>query len=144
LKDLEGDHTRICAKKIADISGLIRAVLYKSHLRPVWDRTWSKLERERQNRHNTDRQFQELKKHEDQIVNLEQKLKKMEYQNERLLYVLEKEKSRSTVYRQEYEEHKGRHAKLLHHNLRLLRRLHLYGIETDEFDEKEDVAFDPQ
>lgn len=143
LKDLEGDHTRISAKKIADISGLSRAVLYKSHLRPLWDGTWSKLEGERQTRHNTERQFQELKKLEDQIVNLEQQLQKMEYQKERLLNVLEKEKSRSTVYRQDYEELKERHTKLLHHNLRLLRKLHLHGIETDEFDE-EDVAFEPQ
>jgi hypothetical protein len=68
----------------------------------------------------------------------------MEYQKERLLNDLENEKSRSTVYRQDYEELKERHAKLLHQNLRLLRRLHLHGIDTDEFDEKEDIAFEPQ
>jgi uncharacterized membrane protein len=144
LKDLEGDHTRISAKKIADISGLSRAVLYKSHLRPLWDKTWSKFEKERQNRNDTDRQLREQKKLEDQIINLEQQLQKKEYQKERLLNALEKEKSRTSVYRQDYEELKERHAKLLHHNLHLLRRLHLHGIEVDEFDEKEEVVFDPQ
>jgi hypothetical protein len=144
LKDLEGTNTRISAKKIADVSGLSRAVLYKSHLRPLWDRTWSKLEKERQNRHDTDRQLREQKKLEDQIVLLEQQLQKNEHQKERLLNALEKEKSRSNVYREDYEELKERHAKLLHHNLRLLRKLHLHGIETDEFDDKEDATFEPQ
>ena len=45
LKDLEGNNTRISAKKIADISGLSRAVLYKSHLRPLWDKRGANLKR---------------------------------------------------------------------------------------------------
>ncbi|MFE4354553.1 hypothetical protein ACFVSS_04565 [Peribacillus butanolivorans] len=144
MRDLEGDHTRISAKKIADISGLSRTVLYKSHLRPLWDRTWSKSEKERQSKHDTNRQLREQKKLEDQIVLLEQQLQKNEHQKERLLNSLEKEKSRSSVYRQDYEELKERHAKLLHHNLRLLRKLHLHGVDTDEFDDKKNATFEPQ
>lgn len=47
LRDLEGPHCRITAVKLADVSGLSRTVLYKPHLRVLWDKNWSDSEEER-------------------------------------------------------------------------------------------------
>ncbi|WP_249645999.1 MULTISPECIES: hypothetical protein [unclassified Lysinibacillus] len=44
---------------------------------------------------------------------------------------------RASVYRQDYEELKERYQQLLHHNLRVLRKLHLHGIDVKDLDLEE-------
>lgn len=130
LKDLEGPHCRITAVKLADISDLSRAALYKPHLRVLWDKKWAKSEKERKAKRESERYNQEKRQLENEISQLEQKLQKSEKQTVRLAQSVEKEKTRASVYRDDYEELKKRHQKLLYHNLRLLRKLHTLGVDT--------------
>ncbi|MDF9612827.1 hypothetical protein P5763_12240 [Bacillus cereus] len=40
LRNLEGSHTKMKAEKLAEMTGLSRASLYKPHLRSLWDIKW--------------------------------------------------------------------------------------------------------
>lgn len=130
LHDLEGQHCRITAVKLADISGLSRAALYKPHLRPIWDDNWAKSEEEHHAQQEIERYNQDKEKLQIEISLLERKLEKRDLEIVRLKKVWESEKVRAGVYRQDYEELKERHQQLLHHNLRILRKLHLHGVDT--------------
>lgn len=43
LRDLEGNHTKMKAEKLAEMTGLSRTALYKPHLRKLWDVKWVKI-----------------------------------------------------------------------------------------------------
>lgn len=132
LRDLEGEHCRLTAAKLADLAGLSRAVLYKAHLRAIWDTSWA--ESEAQRRKNSQEQAREKEKRDLEMLlsQLQKRLEKSERQNIKLMQELEIEKARSTVYKKDYEELKQRHQKLLHHNLRVLRRLHTTGLDISD------------
>jgi len=132
LQDLEGQHCRITAVKLVDISGLSRAALYKPHLRPLWDENWAMSEKKRQSQREQQCYLQDKEKLQNEISHLERKLEKSELEISRLKKALENEKARARVYRQDYEEMKERHQQLLHHNLRILRKLHLHGIDITD------------
>lgn len=40
FRDLEGPNSRITAKKLSELTQLSRTVLYKPHLRSLWDKNW--------------------------------------------------------------------------------------------------------
>lgn len=132
LKDLEGPHCRITAVKLADVAGLSRAALYKPHLRILWDKNWSISEKERKAKKESEHYNQEKQQLEKEIIRLEKKLQKGDNQITRLTQLVEKEKARANVYRGDYEELKEKHQRLLLHNLRLLRKLHILGIATSD------------
>lgn len=132
LYDLEGTQCRLTAAKLAEITGLSRTVLYKPHLRPIWDKTWVDSKEKQLQLIEKRATEQELSKLEALIKELEKRLKKQEIQNFNLIRDLETEKSRSKVYKKDYEDLKQRHEKLLHYNLRILRKLHMHGIQADE------------
>lgn len=135
IKDLEGSHYHLSACKVSKITGLSRAVLYKSHLRGLWDVDWdgekSKEALVRQ------KECIERTKLLQSIVELETQIKKMENHINKLTNDLSVEKARSSVYKNDYNELKERHQVLLHHNLRILRKLHIHGIDTSEFEDQE-------
>ncbi len=135
LYDLEGTHCRLTAVKLAEITGLSRTVLYKSHLRPIWDKTWVDSKEKQLQLIEKRATEQELSKLEALIKELEKRLKKQEIQNCNLIRDLETEKSRSKVYKKDYEDLKQRHEKLLYYNLRILQKLHMYGIQVDELED---------
>ncbi|AZH30118.1 hypothetical protein [Paenibacillus sp. M-152] len=133
LKDSEGKHAKITAAKIAEISGLSRAVLYKTHLRTLWDTKYSSFTNLGINHDHLIEQ--QLKGLQDKLAHLELQLEKKEKQLERSFKENEREKLRARVYREDYEELKDRHQKLLYYNLKILRKLHIHGIDTKELDE---------
>jgi chromosome segregation ATPase len=131
LRDLEGQYCRITAVKLGDISGLSRAALYKPHLRPLWDKKWATIPQKESKIQQDINSFQQDKeKLQIEVALLESKLEKSELEISRLKKKVENEKMRASVYRQDYEELKERHQQLLHHNLRILRKLHLHGVDT--------------
>lgn len=77
----------------------------------------------------------QLKDLQEQILQLDLKLQKKEQQLARSVKNLEKEKQRAQVYREDYEELKERHQRLLHYNLRILRKLHIHGVDTSDLGE---------
>ncbi|SFL55665.1 DUF6262 family protein [Salibacterium qingdaonense] len=142
LRDLEGVNVQISAAKLAEVSELSRAVLYKPHLRSLWDPAWLESSQERNN-DKCELHLQRTKYLEDQITHLETQWNKSENKRARLEKALEKEKSRSLVYRQDYEELKARHQKLLYVHLKALRKLHIHGIDTSELLEGGKDDLDP-
>ncbi|WP_261305932.1 DUF6262 family protein [Paenibacillus andongensis] len=141
LHDTEGSSCRITALKISDISGLSRAALYKKHLRPLWDKTYKTDLLEVQRKHSADIQQRETRKLEEKIISLELQLKKSQHQVDQLIRELENEKARSKVYRLDFEKIKEHHQAVLHHNLRILRKLHVRGIDISEFEDVEVQVF---
>lgn len=138
FRDLEGEYCRITAVKIADVTGLSRATLYKQHLRPLWDSNWNKIERTENEQLDTNNFYQELEKLQNEVVFLKNIIEKNKDEILRLEKGLENEKSRSKVYKQDYEELKERYQQLLHHNLRILRKLHLHGIDVKDLELEKD------
>lgn len=137
IKDSEGNHVRITAVKLSEITGLSRAALYKKHLRPLWDKSYTGLTEQVQSQSSIADQQYQVNKLNEKITEIEFSLKKSRNQNDKLISDLENEKTRSKVYRQDYDNLKERHQKLLHYNLRILRKLHILGIDVSEFDKME-------
>lgn len=135
LKDTEGVHAKITAVKIADISGLSRVVLYKAHLRKIWDVSFNSNHSVNGATYEHMHLEKQLKDLQEQILQLDLKLQKKEQQLARSVKNLEKEKQRAQVYREDYEELKERHQRLLHYNLRILRKLHIHGVDTSDLGE---------
>lgn len=137
IRDTEGTHSNPTAVKIANVAGLSRAVLYKPHLRRLWDSSWA-YNPEENKVINEVEELQRIKqKLDDSNAQLHLQLEKSQHVNASLARELENEKNRSKVYRQDFESLKAQHQKLLHYNLRLLRKLHLYGVDAKEFGEEE-------
>jgi len=136
IRDTEGAHLRITALKVSATAGLSRAALYKPHLRPLWDSLWASNQEQYTEVYEIEELRRAVQQLEDRNNQLQSQLKNVQNQNEKLIRELEHEKTRSKVYRQDYENQKEQHQKLLHHNLRLLRKLHVYGIDMAEFDEE--------
>ncbi|MBU8879237.1 hypothetical protein BGM26_09605 [Bacillus sp. FJAT-29790] len=132
LHDLEGQNCRITAVKLVDISGLSRAALYKPHLRSLWDENWAISQKESKIQQEIDHHHKDKEKLQIEISLLDRRIQKSELEISRLTKALNNEKARSSVYRQDFEEMKERHQKLLHHNLRILRKLHLHGVDTSD------------
>ncbi|MFJ7953925.1 DUF6262 family protein [Lysinibacillus sp. NPDC096418] len=137
LRDLEGDHCRITAIKLVDITGLSRAALYKSHLRPLWDLNYIKMDVGEEINSEINRYHQDNEKLQLDVSLLKSKLEKSYAEISRLKKGCDNEKMRASVYRQDYEELKERYQQLLHHNLRILRKLHLHGIDLKDLDLEE-------
>lgn len=137
LRDLEGLHCRITAIKLVDITGLSRATLYKSHLRPLWDPNWIKTNTGKKINSEINHCHQDNQKLQLDVSLLKSKLEKSYGEISRLKKGVENEKMRASVYRHDYEELKERYQQLLHHNLRILRKLHLHGIDIKDLDLEE-------
>lgn len=137
LYDTEGASCRITALKISSISGLSRAALYKKHLRTLWDKTYKIDLEEAQSKLATEKQEREIRKLEEKIITMELQFKKSQHQIDQLSRDLENEKSRSKVYKLDYEKLKERQQALLFHNLRILRKLHIHGIDISEFEDSD-------
>ncbi|MCF7753182.1 hypothetical protein KQ941_01915 [Paenibacillus xylanexedens] len=136
LKDTEGKHNKITAVKISSVTGLSRAVLYKPHLRILWDKKYDELMKNNKipSRQNL-QQEKLIITLQEKITLLEMKISKGENIHSKLLEDIEKEKTRSRVYRDDYDDLKERHQKLLYYNLRILRKLHIQGIDISQFND---------
>lgn len=132
LQDLEGEGAIVRPEKIIEMTGLSKTAIYKPHLRTLWDQQWigpnidfnnmiSKMQ------HN--RKVVELEK---EVERINKQLEKAERKMTNLQEKLELETSRSRVFINEYEEQKKENEKLLYKYLKLLRALHVRGIEVDE------------
>ncbi|MGX5478485.1 DUF6262 family protein [Bacillus thuringiensis] len=128
LKDLEGESVIIRPEKIIDMTGLSKTAMYKPHLRMIWvgppshsDNMISKIQ------HN--KKVAELEK---EVQRINKQLEKAETKMNNLEKKLELETSRSRVFINEYEEQKKENEKLLYKYLKLLRVLHVRGIEVNE------------
>ncbi|SCY33755.1 MULTISPECIES: DUF6262 family protein [unclassified Lysinibacillus] len=137
LRDLEGEHCRITAIKLVGLTGLSRATLYKTHLRPLWDLNWIKRDIKKGFNSEINRYHQDNQKLQLDVSLLKSKLEKSYNEISRLKKGWDNEKMRASVYRQDYEELKERYQQLLHHNLRVLRKLHLHGIDVKDLDLEE-------
>ncbi|MEK4838592.1 DUF6262 family protein [Bacillus sp. FSL L8-0152] len=132
LKDLEGEGVIIRPEKIIEMTGLSKTAIYKPHLRTIWDQQWigpvshsdkmiSKMQ--------YNREIVELEK---EVERINKKLEKATTKMINLQEKLELEISRSRVFINEYEEQKKENEKLLYKYLKLLRVLHVRGIEVNE------------
>lgn len=132
LQDLEGKDIIIRPEKIIEITGLSKTAIYKPHLRKIWDLQWIGPNPNPDNmiskmHHN--RKVVELEK---EILRVNKQLEKAEIKITNLEKKLELETSRSRVFINEYEEQKKENEKLLYKYLKLLRGLHVRGIEVNE------------
>ncbi|PEL47298.1 DUF6262 family protein [Bacillus toyonensis] len=137
LKDLEGESVVIRPEKIIEMTGLSKTAIYKPHLRTIWDKQWIGLPSHSDNmiskmQHN--RKVVELEK---EVQRANKQLEKAETKISNLQKKLELETSRSRVFINEYGEQKKENEKLLYKYLKLLRVLHVRGIEVNELLEGE-------
>ncbi|MCY7939601.1 DUF6262 family protein [Bacillus inaquosorum] len=128
FRDLEGPNSRITAKKLSELTQLSRTVLYKPHLRSLWDKNWHGENIKISKKNHLAEEDKLFKK----IACLKAQLQKKETKIHRLEEAYKNEKNRSKAHAQNYEELKVRHQRLLHHNLMLTRKLHLHGLEYDD------------
>ncbi|MDA1570088.1 DUF6262 family protein, partial [Bacillus cereus] len=129
LRDLEGNHTKMKAEKLAEMTGLSRTALYKPHLRKLWDVKWVKIQKEKSDSRENfafNKQIEELQQ---TICQLKKDLLSQEVKISKVKKQLDNEKMRSKVFKIEYEEQKKENEKLLYKHLVLLRGLHSRGIE---------------
>lgn len=132
LQDLEGEDIIIRPEKIIEITGLSKTAIYKPHLRTIWDLQWigpnPNLDNMISKMHHN-RKVVELEK---EILRVNKQLEKAEIKITNLEKKLELETSRSRVFINEYEEQKKENEKLLYKYLKLLRGVHVRGIEVNE------------
>ncbi|OOZ86585.1 MULTISPECIES: DUF6262 family protein [Bacillus cereus group] len=136
LRDLEGNHTKMKAEKLAEMTGLSRTALYKTHLRKLWDVKWVKIQKEKSDSRENfafNKQIEELQQ---TICQLKKDLLSQEVKISKVKKQLDNEKMRSKVFKIEYEEQKKENEKLLYKHLVLLRGLHSRGIEITDFEEE--------
>ncbi|COF05401.1 DUF6262 family protein [Bacillus cereus group sp. BC251] len=136
LRDLEGNHTKMKAEKLAEMTGLSRTALYKPHLRKLWDVKWVKIQKEKSDSRENfafNKQIEELQQ---TICQLKKDLLSQEVKISKVKKQLDNEKMRSKVFKIEYEEQKKENEKLLYKHLVLLRGLHSRGIEITDFEEE--------
>lgn len=130
IKDTEGVNSKITAQKLAEVTNLSRAVLYKQHIRGIWDVNWQQCKKHSLKQNdavcvdNTDLQLQ--------IDELTYKLSIVENNNEKLKRKLEQEQTRLQINVQEIKEIKEKHQKLLYQYLKILRELHVRGIKIED------------
>ncbi|MRC29445.1 hypothetical protein GH884_14450 [Bacillus thuringiensis] len=128
IKDTEGVNGKITAQKLAEVTNLSRAVLYKKHIRGIWDVNWKQCKK------------LSLKPNDVvgvdnpqlQIDELTYKLSIVENKNEKLKRKLEQEQTRLQINVQEIKEIKEKHQKLLYQYLKILRELHIRGIKIED------------
>ncbi|OTX29254.1 hypothetical protein BK709_08765 [Bacillus thuringiensis serovar shandongiensis] len=137
LKDLEGEAVIIRSEKIIEMTGLSKTAIYKPHLRTLWDQQWVEPNSNPDNmisKMQYNRRVVELEK---EIQRANKQLEKADTKMTNLQKKLELETSRSRVFINDYEEQKKENEKLLYKYLKLLRVLHVRGIEIDELIDKE-------
>lgn len=133
IRDLEGETVKIKAKKISQLTGLSRTVLYKKHVRGIWDPNWSdKLTKHQENLNHLLKE-KEIKGLVTRITELTTQLQKSQLKVDALTVKLEYAVSRSSVFKKEYEDLKGENENLLHQYLELLRHLHARDIDITKF-----------
>ncbi|PFM63722.1 hypothetical protein COJ48_14240 [Bacillus cereus] len=133
LKDLEGEGVIIRPEKIIEMTGLSKTAIYKPHLRTIWDQQWISsnfgLDNNMISKMYHNKKVVELEK---EIQRVNKQLEKAETKMSNLQKKLELETSRSRVFINEYEEQKKENEKILYKYLKLLRVLHVRGIEINE------------
>lgn len=130
IKDTEGVNSKITAQKLAEVTNLSRAVLYKKHIRGIWNVNWKQCKKLSLKPNdvvcvnNNDPQLQ--------IDELTYKLSIVENKNEKLKIKLGQEQTRLQINIQEIKEIKEKHQKLLYQYLKILRELHVRGIKIED------------
>ncbi|HHL0974577.1 TPA: DUF6262 family protein [Bacillus cereus] len=132
LKDLEGEGVIIRPEKIIEMTGLSKTAMYKPHLRMLWDRQWIGATSHSDNMISKVQHNRKVVGLEKEVQNVNKQLEKAEKNISNLKKKLELETSRSRVFINEYEEQKKENEKLLYKYLKLLRVLHVRGIEVNE------------
>ncbi|MDR4984106.1 DUF6262 family protein [Bacillus cereus] len=132
LKDLEGEGVIIRPEKIIEMTGLSKTAIYKRHLRTIWDQQWIGAPSHSDNMISNMQHNRKVIGLEKEVQSVNKQLEKAEKKISNLKKKLELETSRSRVFINEYEEQKKENEKLLYKYLKLLRALHVRGIEFDE------------
>ena len=120
LQNLQGEGYRPTAAILSEYTGISRQTLSKSVYREIWDPMYKEVA-------SIAKVSEESIEYEqkDTVYKLEMKLKKMDEK-------LAAERKNKQKYKNELDDLKMRHKKLLFHNLTILRRLRLYGIEIED------------
>ncbi|MFE8092543.1 hypothetical protein [Bacillus toyonensis] len=132
LKDLEGDAVIIRPEKIIEMTELSKTAIYKPHLRTLWDQQWVESNSHPDSRISKIQHNRKVIELEREIQRVNKQLEKAETKMINLQKKLELETSRSRVFINEYGEQRKENEKLLYKYLKLLRVLHVRGIEVDE------------
>ncbi|MDA1774253.1 DUF6262 family protein [Bacillus cereus] len=132
LKDLEGESVIIRPEKIIEMTGLSKTAIYKPHLRMIWDQQWIGPHSNSDNMISKIQHNKKVAELEKEVQRINKQLEKNETKMNNLEKKLELETSRSRVFINEYEEQKKENEKLLYKYLKLLRVLHVRGIEINE------------
>ncbi|HDW3057607.1 MULTISPECIES: DUF6262 family protein [Bacillus] len=132
LKDLEGESVIVRPEKIIDMTGLSKTAMYKPHLRMIWDQQWVGPPSHSDNMISKIQHNKKVAELEKEVQRINKQLEKAETKMNNLEKKLELETSRSRVFINEYEEQKKENEKLLYKYLKLLRVLHVRGIEVNE------------
>ncbi|ALC52353.1 hypothetical protein CN899_21915 [Bacillus thuringiensis] len=132
LKDLEGESVIIRPEKIIEMTGLSKTAIYKPHLRTIWDQQWIGPPVNSDNMISKIQHNKKVAELEKEVQCINKQLDKAETKMNNLEKKLELETSRSRVFINEYEEQKKENEKLLYKYLKLLRVLHVRGIEINE------------
>ncbi|MFE6706352.1 DUF6262 family protein [Bacillus thuringiensis] len=132
LKDLEGESVIIRPEKIIEMTGLSKTAIYKPHLRTIWDQQWVGPPSHSDNMISKIQYNKKVAELEKEVQRINKQLEKAETKMNNLEKKLELETSRSRVFINEYEEQKKENEKLLYKYLKLLRVLHVRGIEVNE------------
>ncbi len=130
IKDTEGVNSKITAQKLAEVTNLSRAVLYKKHIRGIWDVNWKQC-KEPSLKPN-DVFCVDNDNLQQQIDELTYKLSIAENKNEKLKRKLEQEQTRLQINAVEVKEIKEKHENLLYQYLKILRELHIRGIKIED------------
>ncbi|HDR4590235.1 TPA: hypothetical protein QCR33_001025 [Bacillus cereus] len=137
LKDLEGEGVIIRPEKIIEMTGLSKTAIYKSHLRTIWDQQWIRPVSHSNKMISKMQYNREIVELEKEVQRINKKLEKATTKMLNLQEKLELEISRSRVFINEYEEQKKENEKLLYKYLKVLRALHVRGIEINELIDNE-------
>ncbi|MGH0525400.1 DUF6262 family protein [Bacillus cereus] len=132
LKDLEGESVIIRPEKIIEMTGLSKTAIYKPHLRTIWDQQWVRPPSHSDNMISKIQHNKKVAELEKEVQRINKQLEKAETKMNNLEKKLELETSRSRVFINEYEEQKKENEKILYKYLKLLRVLHVRGIEVNE------------